>query len=93
MQLVDGGINRRGYTYIDDAIEAIVLILEDKSNNCNKEIFNIGKPDNELSIKEMAYMLKDMFEKNFKVNSDPDPVIKDVSAEEFYGAGCGHCLS
>jgi len=91
MQLVDGGKVFRAYTYIDDAVDAIVRILENEGDNCNGEIFNIGKPDNELTIAELAVLMKDIFNEHFRQEGDPDPEIVDVTAEEFYGKGYEDC--
>lgn len=91
MKLVDGGKNYRAYTYIDDAVDCIVRIIEDKNNNCDGQIFNIGKPDNELTIKELAELCKDVFDENFRQEGDPNPEIVTVSGEEFYGKGYEDC--
>lgn len=45
----------RGYTYIDDAIDCIMLILQNKDGVCNKETFNIGAPENETTIRDLAH--------------------------------------
>lgn len=42
MKLVDGGKNLRGYTYIDDAIDCIVRILDNPNSVCDREIFNVS---------------------------------------------------
>jgi len=91
MQLVDGGGNFRAYTYIDDAVDCIVRILENKDGKCDRQIFNIGKPDNELTIAELAELMKKIFNEHFRQDGDPDPEIVDVSAEEFYGEGYEDC--
>jgi len=43
LQLVDGGKSRRCFTYIDDAIDAIMAIIQ-KPEKADGEIFNVGKP-------------------------------------------------
>ena len=88
MKLVDGGRHQRCYTYIDDAIDAIYTIVLNPSDVCNRQIFNIGSPQNETSIKDLAVLMKDIYEQEFWKQGDPDlPEIVDVSAEEFYGKG------
>jgi nucleoside-diphosphate-sugar epimerase len=42
--------------YIDDAVECMIRILDNPDGVCDKQIFNIGAPDNELSIRDMAYV-------------------------------------
>lgn len=92
MRLVDGGNAWRAYTYISDAVDCTVRIIEDKNNNCNGEIFNIGQPENELQIKDMAVKMCDIFDKHFRIESDPPrPEIISVSGEEFYGKGYEDC--
>ena len=92
IKLVDGGEAYRAYTYIDDAVDCIVRIIEDKNNNCDGQIFNIGQPDNELKIKEMAVKMCDMFDEHFRQEGDPPrPEIISVSGEEFYGKGYEDC--
>ena len=92
IRLVEGGMNYRAYTYIDDAVDCIVKIIEDKKNNCNGEIFNIGQPENELTIAELATKMRDMFDEHFREEGDPPrPEIVNVTAEEFYGEGYEDC--
>ncbi|MDO4218562.1 MAG: bifunctional UDP-4-keto-pentose/UDP-xylose synthase [Synergistaceae bacterium] len=57
--LVDGGAQRRSFTWVGDAIEGLAEIIADKNNNANGEIFNIGNPSNNYSIKEMAEIIID----------------------------------
>jgi UDP-apiose/xylose synthase len=92
MQLVDGGHVFRAYTYIDDAVDCIVRVIEDRNNNCNGEIFNVGQPDNEITIRQLAEKMRSMFDEHFRIDSDPPaPDIVDISSEEFYGAGYEDC--
>lgn len=52
--LVDGGAQRRCFTYIDDGIDALVSILRNEGGRCDGGIFNIGHPGNDRSIRELA---------------------------------------
>ncbi|MDR2067775.1 MAG: bifunctional UDP-4-keto-pentose/UDP-xylose synthase [Holosporaceae bacterium] len=54
INLVDGGNQLRCFTYISDGIAALIKIIENKDNCADGQIFNIGNPYNELSIKELA---------------------------------------
>lgn len=87
MKLVDGGKSRRCYTYIDDAIEAIYRICLNSNSVCNQQIFNIGSPQNEISIRQLAILMRKIYEKKFLADGDVLPEITEVSAEEFYGEG------
>jgi len=92
IKLVNGGEVYRAYTYIDDAVDCIVRIIEDKKNNCNGHIFNIGQPGNELKIKELAEKMCDIFDAKFRQDDDPPrPEIISVTGEEFYGKGYEDC--
>ena len=87
MQLVDGGTHRRCYTYIDDAVECIYRIVENPGGVCDGEVFNVGSPGNETSIRHLAELMRDIYSEKFKKPDIPLPDIVDVSAEEFYGKG------
>mgnify|MGYP000865325810 CR=1 FL=1 len=87
MKLVNGGGQRRCYTYIDDAIDCSMRILENPGGVCDRQIFNIGSPQNEISIREMAGMMRDIYASRFRDVSVPLPEMVSVTGEEFYGAG------
>ncbi|MDF1863083.1 MAG: bifunctional UDP-4-keto-pentose/UDP-xylose synthase [Verrucomicrobiales bacterium] len=91
MQLVDGGRSYRAYTHIDDAVECIVRILDNPGGVCSREIFNIGTPENETTIRQFAEQMKEVFDEEFRLPGDPHPEIVQVSAEEFYGEGYEDC--
>ncbi|MGH3849632.1 MAG: NAD-dependent epimerase/dehydratase family protein, partial [Pseudonocardiaceae bacterium] len=52
--LVDGGRQRRCFTYIDDGIDALLRILASTDPQVDGQIFNLGHPTNEWSIKELV---------------------------------------
>ena len=55
--LVDGGAQRRCFAYIDDGIAALMRIIENPGGVADRRIFNIGNPDNDLSVRELAERL------------------------------------
>jgi nucleoside-diphosphate-sugar epimerase len=57
IQLVDGGAQRRCFVHIDDGIEALVKIIANAGGVADGKIYNIGNPDNDLSVKELAEQL------------------------------------
>ena len=57
IKLVDGGTQRRSFTYISDGIDALMAILENRDGAADGGIFNIGNPANDLSIRELAERL------------------------------------
>jgi UDP-apiose/xylose synthase len=87
MVLVDGGTHRRCYTYIDDAIECVERIVENPNGVCDGQIFNIGSPANEISIRTLAETMCRIYQREFSVPGVGLPEIVEVSGEEFYGNG------
>ena len=88
INLVDGGMQKRCFTYVDDGISALMKILENKNDICKNQIINIGNPDNECSVKELADILKKMFMKHPDHISDQSySEIVDISADNYYGKG------
>jgi nucleoside-diphosphate-sugar epimerase len=54
------GRNTRAYCYINDAIECIFRIL--LTEECVGQSFNIGNPDQEISVKGLADIVKEVVE-------------------------------
>ena len=86
IKLVDGGRQKRSFTFIDDAVEALLTILENRDGRATRRIFNIGNPDNCVSIRDLA-------ERTIRIAQE-FPVLRDnarateivdVSAGEYYG--------
>jgi UDP-apiose/xylose synthase len=88
MYLVDKGISQRSFTYIDDAIDAILLILENLDYLKN-EIVNIGNPHNEISIRGLAQLMTNLYEQ-ITGNVSNAPIV-EVPAQDFYGEGYEDC--
>jgi nucleoside-diphosphate-sugar epimerase len=87
MQLVDGGNHRRCYTYIDYAIECIYRIVENPKGCCDQQIFNIGSPRNEVSIRQLAELMLKIYSEKFRDPRVSLPEIVSVPSVEFYGEG------
>ena len=87
MKLVNGGVSRRCYTYIDDAIECTYRIVQNPGGVCDRQIFNIGSPYNEVAIRQMAELMRDIYAAKFRDPETPLPEIVSVPGEEFYGEG------
>ena len=54
IKLVDGGEQKRSFTYIDDAIDCILRIIENPKGAATRRIFNIGNPENCVSVADLA---------------------------------------
>lgn len=86
IKLVNGGMQKRCFTDIEDGIDALMKIIINQDNCADKKIFNIGNPDNNLSIKEVA-------ESILMQANDYDALrekaqrcqIMDVDGNEYYG--------
>jgi nucleoside-diphosphate-sugar epimerase len=88
--LVNGGIQRRSFTYISDGVDALVSIIRNTKGNADGQIFNIGNPWNNVSIKGLAYeVLKAMKESGNDrfMKAAVKAVIIVKPAEEYYGNG------
>ena len=55
--LVNGGEQQRCFTYINDGINALIHIIENKNDTARNQIFNIGNPKENISIRSLAEML------------------------------------
>jgi UDP-4-amino-4-deoxy-L-arabinose formyltransferase/UDP-glucuronic acid dehydrogenase (UDP-4-keto-hexauronic acid decarboxylating) len=88
IRLVDGGEQKRCFTYVDDGIDGLMKIIENRNDICNGQIFNLGNPRNEATIRELAHKLRDIFVGYYgdsKGHKPPD--IMEVSSKDFYGKG------
>ncbi len=88
IKLVDGGTQKRAFTYIDDGIDALVKIIDNKDNIATGQIYNIGNPKNNFSVRELATMMLDLA-KNYPEYRDSAAKVKmiDTTAGEYYGKG------
>ncbi|BBR56958.1 MULTISPECIES: bifunctional UDP-4-amino-4-deoxy-L-arabinose formyltransferase/UDP-glucuronic acid oxidase ArnA [unclassified Klebsiella] len=88
IKLIEGGKQKRCFTDISDGIEALFRIIENKDGRCDGQIINIGNPDNEASIKELAEMLLDCFERHpLRDRFPPFAGFREVESSDYYGKG------
>ncbi len=88
IRLVDGGAQKRCFTDVKDGIECLFRIIENTGNVCDGEIFNIGNPFNEASIRQLAEILTEKFEKHsLRSKFPPLAGIQQVESMRYYGAG------
>ena len=57
ISLVDGGAQKRAFTYIDDGISALMKIIANEGGVASGKIYNIGNPANNYSVRELATMM------------------------------------
>lgn len=84
IHLVDGGRVHRAFLHIDDANEAFQTVL-DNPDGARNEIFNVGNPENNVTIRELAVLMLELYEA-FTGEVAPCELI-EVSGEKFYGPG------
>ena len=88
IQLIDGGEQKRCFVDIKEGIEALYRVIENKDDKCAGAIINIGNPDNEASIKAMAEMLVEKFDKHpLRSKFPPFAGYLVVESGAFYGKG------
>jgi nucleoside-diphosphate-sugar epimerase len=88
IQLVDGGNQRRSFTYIEDGIDCLMKIIANENGCADGQIFNIGNPANDLSVKELAHKLRDMVAEFPLYREKAEKcVIEEISSDTFYGKG------
>jgi nucleoside-diphosphate-sugar epimerase len=57
IQLVDGGRQKRAFTYVDDGIDALMKIIENRRGIASGRIYNVGNPRNNYSVRDLARMM------------------------------------
>ena len=88
IQLVDGGAQQRCYVYIDDAIDALVKIIANKDGIAEQKIFNIGNPDNNISMRDLALTIIDEMKAIPSLaTAAHNAQLLDISGLEYFGAG------
>ncbi len=88
INLVDGGAQRRSFTYLEDGIDCLMKIIENRNGCAEGGIFNIGNPANDLSVKELAFLLKDLVKRypDYRERAESCRIL-EVTSEDFYGSG------
>jgi nucleoside-diphosphate-sugar epimerase len=88
IKLVDGGSQKRAFTYIDDGIDALVKIIDNKKNIASGKIYNIGNPKNNYSVREVAEMMLALAAKYPEYAPMAKKVkLVETSATAYYGKG------
>jgi len=88
IQLVDGGAQRRTFTYIDDGIDALMKIIDNRDGIATRKIYNIGNPKNDHSVRELAKMMLDLALTYPEYRQTARKVrLMDTTAEAYYGSG------
>lgn len=83
MYLVDGGLQRRSFTHIQDANTAFSILLDHPG--AHNEIINIGNPATDTSIADLAHLMCEIYED--LTGAKPQNQFVEIDGEDFYGAG------
>jgi nucleoside-diphosphate-sugar epimerase len=88
IKLVDGGQQKRAFTYIDDGIDALMKIIANPDGVASGKIYNVGNPRNNFSVRELAGMMLQLAKSypEYKDNASKVQLV-DVTAGEYYGKG------
>ena len=86
--LVDGGHQKRTFTYISDGIDALMRIVENRDNRTRGQIYNIGNPANNVSVRQVAGMMLKLAARYPEYSENAASVeLVEMTSREYYGAG------
>jgi len=88
ISLVDGGAQKRAFTYIDDGISALMKIIANEGGVASGKIYNIGNPSNNFSVRELATMMLALAA-DYPEYADSAKKVKlvETTSGAYYGAG------
>lgn len=88
IKLVDGGAQKRAFTYIDDGISALMKIIANDNGKATRQIFNIGNPKNNYSVRELATMMLELA-KEYPEYAEMAAKVQmvETTSGEYYGKG------
>jgi nucleoside-diphosphate-sugar epimerase len=88
IKLVDGGTQKRAFTYIDDGIAALMQIIDNPGGIASGKIYNIGNPANNFSVRELAEMMLKLAATYPEYRDSAAQVrIVETTADAYYGKG------
>ena len=88
IHLVDGGSQKRAFTYVDDGISALMKIIENRDGVASGRIYNIGNPKNNFSVRQLATMMLRLAREYPEYRDNAARVkLVETSAAKYYGKG------
>jgi nucleoside-diphosphate-sugar epimerase len=86
IQLVDGGSQSRSFTFIEDGVQCLLHIIENKDGAASRRIFNVGNPANNVSVADLAEIIIEAFKEypEYRDHAENAVVVK-VSSQEYFG--------
>lgn len=88
IQLIDGGEQKRCFTDVADGVECLFRIIENRNNACDSQIINIGDPNNDASIRQLAETLVKQFDQHpIRKHFPPFAGMHATESRAYYGEG------
>lgn len=88
IQLVNGGQQRRSFIDINDGIAALIKIIANEQACAEQRIFNIGNPNNDISIRELAELLLEQIKTYPNYAHYAEQVqLQTIDPDNYYGKG------
>jgi nucleoside-diphosphate-sugar epimerase len=88
IKLVDGGRQKRAFTYIDDGVDALMKIIDNPKGIASGKIYNVGNPKNNYSVRDLAAMMLKLA-RDYPEYRDNARKVKLIvtTAAQYYGKG------
>jgi nucleoside-diphosphate-sugar epimerase len=88
ISLVDGGSQKRAFTYVDDGVDALMRIIANKDGIASGKIYNVGNPANNYSIRDLAEMMLKLAKEYPEYRDSAGKVrIVETTSDNYYGKG------
>jgi nucleoside-diphosphate-sugar epimerase len=88
IKLVDGGGQKRAFTYIDDGVDALMRMIDNRDGVASGKIYNVGNPANEFSVRELATMMVALALDYPEYREAASRVkLVETTSSSYYGAG------
>ncbi|MBX9631030.1 MAG: bifunctional UDP-4-keto-pentose/UDP-xylose synthase [Burkholderiales bacterium] len=88
IKLVDGGHQKRAFTYIEDGVNALMKMIENRDGIASGKIYNVGNPKNNFSVRDLARMMLDLALTYGEYRESASKVkLVETSSAAYYGKG------
>lgn len=88
IKLVDGGSQRRSFTDVSDGVGALMKIIVNAGDCATGNIYNIGNPENDLSVRELAELMLQLAQEFDEYRPGAQQVeLVEVTSGDYYGRG------
>ncbi len=86
LKLVNGGVAKRCFTSVHDAVDFMFSVFA-AGERALSQAFNVGNAANEVSIAELAQLMRSVYAEVKGVSESDVPGVETVSGEDYYGKG------